>query len=267
MTSSHLKAKSTPRGSSFYYLKVFSPQVHHHALNIVCAFYQEMKVIVENVTEPQVAKAKLTWWTQEISRLFAHQPQHPLSQSLLPIVQQYHLNEQDFQQIIAQMIHDVDHHHFTHHDELIQYCENSGGILCGLMCHILSFGNTITKNFTQYLGVAMQLILLIRNFGKDISHGKMYLPLQEEIYHPSINQEKLSLALSEYAQMARHAYKTAIASLNKYNHRSVLGIVVLANIYMTLLDEMERDNFHVLKQKYCLTPIRKYWIGWRTRFL
>lgn len=267
MTSSELKAKITPNGSSFYYARVFSPQVHHHALNLVCAFYQEMKDIEKKVTEPQVAKTKLTWWTQEISRLFAHQPQHPLSQNLLPIVQQYHLNEQDFQQIIAQMINNVDHHHFTHHDELIQYCENSGGILCGLMCHILSFGNTITHHFTQNLGIAMQLVLLIRNLGKDISHGKMYLPLQEDIYHPCMNQEKLSIALSEYAKLARHYYKTARASLNKYNHRSVLGIIVLANIYMTLLDEMERDNFLVLKQKYCLTPIRKYWIGWRTRFL
>jgi phytoene synthase len=81
-----------------------------------------------------------------------------------------------------------------------------------------------------------------------------------------MNQEKLSRALSDYADLARQYYQKAMQSLDKSTHHLVLGMLVLANIYMALLDEMERDGFLVLKQKYSLTPIRKYWIGLRTRF-
>jgi phytoene synthase len=38
----------------------------------------------------------------------------------------------------------------------------------------------------------------------------------------------------------------------------------MAAIYRTLLDEIERDGFHVLTRKTSLTPLRKFWIAWRT---
>ena len=38
----------------------------------------------------------------------------------------------------------------------------------------------------------------------------------------------------------------------------------MAAIYRTLLDEIERDGFHVLDQRVALTPIRKLWIAWRS---
>jgi NADPH-dependent glutamate synthase beta subunit-like oxidoreductase len=38
----------------------------------------------------------------------------------------------------------------------------------------------------------------------------------------------------------------------------------MAAIYRTLLDEIERDNFHVLTQRISLTPLRKLWLAWKT---
>jgi phytoene synthase len=38
----------------------------------------------------------------------------------------------------------------------------------------------------------------------------------------------------------------------------------MAAIYRTLLDEIEADGCHVLKQKISLPPLRKLWIAWRT---
>ncbi len=38
----------------------------------------------------------------------------------------------------------------------------------------------------------------------------------------------------------------------------------MAAIYRTLLDEIARDGYQVLKQRVALTPVRKLWIAWRT---
>jgi len=38
----------------------------------------------------------------------------------------------------------------------------------------------------------------------------------------------------------------------------------MAAIYRTLLAEIERDGFHVLKTRTSLTPLRKFWIAWKT---
>ena len=40
--------------------------------------------------------------------------------------------------------------------------------------------------------------------------------------------------------------------------------LIMAAIYRTLLDEIERDGFRVLTQRTSLTPLRKFWIAWRT---
>ena len=38
----------------------------------------------------------------------------------------------------------------------------------------------------------------------------------------------------------------------------------MAAIYRTLLDEIQRDGFHVLQHKVSLTPLRKLWLAWTT---
>jgi len=40
--------------------------------------------------------------------------------------------------------------------------------------------------------------------------------------------------------------------------------LAMAAIYYALLDEIERDNWHVLEQRISLTPIRKFWLAWKT---
>jgi phytoene synthase len=38
----------------------------------------------------------------------------------------------------------------------------------------------------------------------------------------------------------------------------------MAAIYRTLLEEIRADGFRVLDRRVSLTPLRKFWIAWRT---
>jgi phytoene synthase len=40
--------------------------------------------------------------------------------------------------------------------------------------------------------------------------------------------------------------------------------LIMAAIYRTLLDEIESDGWRVLAQRTSLTPLRKFWIAWKT---
>ena len=42
--------------------------------------------------------------------------------------------------------------------------------------------------------------------------------------------------------------------------------LMMANIYRTLLREIEADGFQVLHQRISLTPLRKLWIAMRTNW-
>ena len=40
--------------------------------------------MVDEVTDPGVARTKLAWWQAEVAKAFAGQPTHPVMQALMP---------------------------------------------------------------------------------------------------------------------------------------------------------------------------------------
>ncbi len=66
------------------------------------------------------------------------------------------------------------------------------------------------------------------------------------------------------AARARTIYDEALALLPAADRRSQRPALIMAAIYRTLLDEIERADFAVLNQRIALTPVRMLWIAWRT---
>jgi len=66
------------------------------------------------------------------------------------------------------------------------------------------------------------------------------------------------------AARARESYARAVALLEHDERRAQRPGLVMAAIYFTLLEEIERDGFRVLTHRTSLTPLRKMWIAWRT---
>jgi phytoene synthase len=66
------------------------------------------------------------------------------------------------------------------------------------------------------------------------------------------------------AARARTHYESALAALPGVDRRAQRPGLIMAAIYRTLLEEIERDGFKVLEQRTSLTPLRKFWIAWKT---
>ncbi|HYN12610.1 MAG TPA: squalene/phytoene synthase family protein, partial [Burkholderiales bacterium] len=66
------------------------------------------------------------------------------------------------------------------------------------------------------------------------------------------------------AERARSHYRQAAAALPAGDRRAQRPGLIMAAIYRALLDEVERDGFRVLTQRTSLTPLRKFWIAWKT---
>ena len=66
------------------------------------------------------------------------------------------------------------------------------------------------------------------------------------------------------AQRARAYYERAMQALPAADRRAQRPGLIMAAIYRALLAEIERDGFRVLASRTSLTPLRKFWIAWRT---
>ncbi|MFI4936959.1 MAG: squalene/phytoene synthase family protein [Candidatus Berkiellales bacterium] len=256
-----------PPGSSWYYGLLFCSRAKREAANTVIRFDHEMKKIVNSGFEPAVAKIKLSWWLQEIDSIFSDRPQHPLGKSLMPVIQQYGLPAVWFQNIIQGKIKTLEMTHFTTFEELISFFQYRAGLTLLLNKIFANHPQETSPEFAVLLNQCIQLIEMIRNLGKDNRQGLMYFPMDDfKDYRDGTEAAPYHLC-SHYAKNAREYYHQALAVLPIKQRYAQCSLIILAKILLSLLDEMERDNFAVLEHRYSLTPLRKLWIAWRTHFL
>jgi phytoene synthase len=117
----------------------------------------------------------------------------------------------------------------------------------------------------------MLLAQLIAELGNDARHGRIYIPVDEmqrfNVTAADVINRKYSDAFTELMRFqtkrAREALNTALAAIPAGERRPQRTLRAQAALALALLDEIERDGYHVLHQSIALTPIRKLWVAWR----
>ena len=60
-------------------------------------------------------------------------------------------------------------------------------------------------------------------------------------------------------------YDEALTLLPAADRRAQKPGLMMASIYRTLLREIQADGYKVLHQRVSLTPLRKFWLAWKTQ--
>jgi phytoene synthase len=268
----YCQQKAVQSGSSFYYSFLFLPSERRRAITALYAFCREVDDTVDECTDVTVARNKLMWWRKEITAMMNGTPSHPVTQALQPHMAAYALDGKHLLAIIDGMEMDLDQTRYLDYAGLKKYCWHVASAVGILSARIFGVTRDETLQYAEQLGLAFQLTNIIRDVGEDARKGRIYLPVNElqqfnvtaaDILNArhSENFEKLMRFQAERAQAA---YDEAFALLPPADRRAQRPGLMMAAIYRALLNEIERDGFHVLKQRISLTPIRKLWLAWKT---
>lgn len=268
----YCQQKAAASGSSFYYSFLFLPAARRRAIAALYAYCREVDDVVDEVSDPGLAAAKLTWWAEEVSRLFAGQPQHPVTRALQPHVVPFGITRERLLQVLEGMGMDLSQSRYLDFAGLKRYCHLVAGVVGELAAGIFGATQPATLEYARQLGLALQLTNILRDVGEDARRGRIYLPI-EDLQRFGVKAADLLAAryvdgfeaLMQFeAQRARDAYRTAWAALPAVDRRAQRPGLIMGAIYATLLAEIEREKFRVLHQRVSLTPIRKLAIAWRT---
>lgn len=272
----YVQEKTAKSGSSFYYAFLFLPSDRRAAITAFYAFCREIDDVVDETQDPGIAATKLAWWRKETANSFAGAPQHPVMRALMPHCASYDIRLEHLHAVIEGCQMDLDQNRFLDYAGLQRYCHLVAGVVGEVAAGIFGSTEAGTKAYAHKLGLAMQLTNIIRDVGDDARRGRIYLPISElqqfdvrahEILQrsrPWGYSERFTALMQFQADRAHQLYDEAFALLPEADRRTQKPGLMMANIYRTLLREIERENFQVLQQRISLTPLRKVWIAVRT---
>jgi 15-cis-phytoene synthase len=269
----YCQQKAAASGSSFYYSFLFLPADKRRAITAVYAYCREVDDVVDEVSDASVAAAKLAWWRGEIAALGRGDPSHPVTNALRPFLDgAFGITTARLTAVLDGMEMDLRQNRYLDYPSLQRYAHLVAGVVGEMSASIFGYGNPSTLEYAARLGLALQLINIIRDVGDDARRGRIYLPLDElqrfdvkpaDLFNTRYVDGFVPLMRFQ-AERARHLYREALGLLPAEDRRSQRTGLIMAAIYSTLLDEIEREQFRVLHQRIALTPLRKLWLAWKT---
>jgi phytoene synthase len=271
----YVQNKAAASGSSFYYAFLFLPRQRRAAITAFYAFCREVDDVVDEVSDPGVAAAKLDWWQREVDKAFAGQPSHPAMRALMPHASAFGIEQRHLHAVIEGCRMDLEQTRYLDFPGLARYCHLVAGVVGEVAARIFGQRDERTTGYAHKLGLALQLTNIIRDVGEDALRGRIYLPISElqqfdvrahEILERK-DSERFTALMRFQAGRAHRCYDEALALLPAAERRAQKPGLMMASIYRTLLREIEADGFKVLHQRTSLTPLRKFWLAWKVQAL
>lgn len=267
----YCQQKAAKSGSSFYYSFLFLPSDRRRAITALYAFCRVIDDVVDDATDPSVARVKLAWWRTQVDQLFAGQADHPVMRALAPHLAACGITPERLHAIIDGMEMDLDQTRYLDWPGLRTYCWHAAGVVGELSAGTFGYTDPRTLEYAERLGLAFQMTNIIRDVGDDARRGRIYLPVNDmQLFDVKANEiidgtysERFVALMRFQTERARALYREAMQLLPEVDRRAQRPGLMMAAIYYALLDEIERDQWQVLHQRISLTPLRKLLLAWR----
>ena len=106
---------------------------------------------------------------------------------------------------------------------------------------------------------------IIRDVGKDLQNGRIYLPQEDLVrFHYSetelaqrLYDERFVQLMEFQARRARQFFANAAAALPTEDRRAMAPAEIMSSVYRGLLRRIELDKFRIFEKEYQLSKLEK----------
>lgn len=261
---------ATPPGSSSYYSLRLAPAHLRDDLAALHGWRHLLRAILDQVSDPGIAAAKLGWWRAELQRTFAGAPTHPLGRRLAPLIGRLGSDPKPFLDLAWSTEAVLTRHWPKDFGELRACAGQDLGALFELVLRLQSQnGEPDPRQVARVrrLGAYGSLVYQIRDSGWLLRRGRpAFIPADrlrplglapEDLGHPR-GRHQLPRLLAEVAREARRL---------RGDEQDLRGLPVTVRIRLRILDlllaELDLLGYDLLDRRVGLTPVRKLWHAWR----
>jgi 15-cis-phytoene synthase len=229
------------------------PREKRQAIAAIYAFARRVDDVADGQLPLDEKRAEL----EELRAALDGDPEDPVFVALRDARERFGIPREPLLALIDGGLQDTEQASYADFDELRGYCEKVAGAV-GLAC-VPVYGSSDTAR-AMTLGIALQLINIIRDVDEDQRLGRVYLPQDElaafEVGELAPTPQFRDLMAFEAARARTHLAE-GLRLLDSLDRRSALCVGTFAGLYRETLDRIEASGFDVFGEKTRLSTPRK----------
>ena len=243
---------------NFAYGIMVLPRPKRRAIAAIYAFARRVDDIADGELSDDEKRERL----QQLHADLDASPSDPVLVALADARSQYPIPAGALHDLVDGGLQDTEQRRYADFDELHGYCRRVAGAV-GVAC-IAVYGSEDEAR-AQSLGVALQLINIIRDVGEDWDLGRVYLP-QDELASYGVGEDEIAAGrttpawralMSFQASRARAYLEEGLGLLDSLDGRSAACVGTFAGLYRATLDRIEARGFDVFDGSLRLSPLTK----------
>jgi phytoene synthase len=230
------------RAKNFAYGIMVLPRAKRRAIAAVYAFARE----VDDVADGALPGAEKRERLEALRAALDATPASAMEVALADARERFDIPHAALSALVDGGLQDLEQTRYATFDELRGYCEKVAGAV-GVACVAVYGSDDVERAMT--LGIALQLINIMRDVVEDETLGRVYLP-QDELGRFDVRAldrvtPEWAPFMAFQAQRARVHLEEGLRLLDSLDRRSALCVSTFAGLYRGQLDRMESNGFDV----------------------
>ena len=229
------------RAKNFAYGIMLLPRAKRRAIAAIYAFAREVDDIADGDAPVEKKRARL----EALRAALDDPPATAMHVALTDARTRFGIPPDALAALVDGGLQDTEKTQYTNFEELRAYCEKVAGAV-GVACIAVYGSDDVDRART--LGIALQLINIMRDVDEDRALGRVYLPQDEldrfGVTDLAVGPEWRELMAFQAARARAHLDE-GLRLLDSLDRRSALCVATFAGLYRGQLDRMEVNGFDV----------------------
>jgi 15-cis-phytoene synthase len=247
------------RARNFAYGIMVLPREKRRAIAAIYAFARR----VDDVADGDLPTAEKRAQLQSLRAVLnVESPKDPMLVALADARSRFPIPIDALRALVDGGLQDLDQRRYATFDELRDYCRKVAGAV-GVACIAVYGSQDVAR--AETLGIALQLINIMRDVREDWELGRVYIP-QDELSSFGVSEGDIAAgrttdawrALMTFpAERARAYLQDGLGLLQWLDSRSALCVSTFAGLYRATLDRIEAAEFDVFAGPPHLSTLTK----------
>lgn len=256
---------ATHHYENFHVASFLLPKNLHQDFYNVYSYCRWADDLADEIGDAQESLRLLSWWGQELDRMYAGEVRHPVFVALLATARKYRIPKQPFARLIRAFIQDQSVTRYQTWDDVLDYCAYSANPVGRLVLYLCGYSDSDRQKLSDATCTALQLANFWQDVTVDQRKDRVYLPLAllsthnytvDDLYAHRFDG-RFAAIMREAVDRARELFLAGLPLSRMVDRRLSIDLELFSRGGMRILDKIERQNYDVLTHRPFISKVER----------